>query len=100
MKTLEILFTNRRKEKLTAETVSLTEAPGWVILKTGGAVAEMIPASVIRRIRFLATPADETETAVPVPVPTVASASPSPYGRAARTMAGASNCRYGHSMPR
>ena len=76
MKTLEILFTNRRKEKVTAESVSLTEVPGWVILKSGGAVAEMIPASVIRRIRFLAARGEDTEANASAPAPAVASESP------------------------
>ena len=73
MKTLEILFTNRRKEKVTTETISLTEAPGWVILKTGGTVAEMIPAGVIKRIKFLAARGEDTEATSAAPV---ASASP------------------------
>ena len=76
MKTPEILFTNRRKEKLTAEAFSLTEAPGWGILKMGGAVAEMIPASVIRRIKLLATRGEDTAAEALAPVPTVATESP------------------------
>ena len=70
MQTLEILFTNRRKEKLAVDTISLTEAPGWVILKTGGG-AEMISASVIKRIRFVPAPVEAREIPVPVPVESV-----------------------------
>ena len=65
MKTLEILFNNRRKEKLAADTISLTEAPGWVVLKTDGVVAEIIPASAVKRIRIVPVLAEEPVTPAP-----------------------------------
>ena len=68
MKTLEILFHNRRKEKLTADTISLTEAPGWVVLKTDGGVAEMIPASVVKRIRIVPAAVEKAQAPASVPV--------------------------------
>ena len=80
MKTLEILFINRRKEKLTADTISLTEAPGWVILKTEGVVAEVISASVVKRIRVVPVPVEKP--AVPAPVEAISLAAP---GRSAGT---------------
>ena len=49
MKTIEISFANRRKEKIAAETISLTDAPGWVVLRTAGNIVEMISAGVIKR---------------------------------------------------
>ena len=76
MKTLEILFHNRRKEKLTADSISLTEAPGWVVLKTDGGVAEMIPASVVKRIRII--PAAVEKPAAPAPAPVEAVFPPAP----------------------
>ena len=53
MKTIEVSFVNRRKEKIAAETISLTDAPGWVVLKTDGDVVEMISASVIKRLKIV-----------------------------------------------
>ena len=76
MQTLEIFFTNRRKEKLAVDTISLTEAPGWVVLKTDGRVAEMISASVVKRIRFVPTPVEEPAAPVAVPVEAISLAAP------------------------
>ncbi len=53
MQTIEVSFINRRKEKITADTISLTDAPGWLVVKNEGAVTEMIPSAIIKRLRFL-----------------------------------------------
>lgn len=54
MKTIEVSFANRRKEKITAEAISLTDVPGWVVLTAPGGVVEMISASVIKRLKVIA----------------------------------------------
>ena len=73
---MEILFTNRRKERHSADMVTISEVPGWVILKNDGVVAEMISASVIKRIRFLpgeaapvASLPEKQGAAAPPPIP-------------------------------
>ena len=53
MQTIEVSFINRRKEKITADAISLTDAPGWLVVKNEGAVTEMIPSTIIKRLRFL-----------------------------------------------
>ena len=53
MQTIEVSFLNRRKEKITADAVSFTDAPGWVTVKADGAVVEMIPSGIIKRLKFL-----------------------------------------------
>ena len=54
MQTIEVSYVNnRRKEKINADVVSFTDAPGWVVVKTDGAVTEMLPANAIKRLKFL-----------------------------------------------
>ncbi len=66
MQTIEVSFVNRRKEKITADAINFTDAPGWLVIKIGGAVAEMIPATVVKRLKFL--PTDTLELVAPAPV--------------------------------
>ena len=67
MQTIEVSFVNRRKEKITADAINFTDAPGWLVIKVGGTVAEMIPATVVKRLKFL--PTDTVELVAPAPTP-------------------------------
>ncbi len=74
MQTIEVSFLNRRKEKITADAISFTDAPGWVTMKADGSVVEMIPSGTIKRLKFLtkatskpteAQPPEETRDTFP-----------------------------------
>ncbi len=66
MQTIEVSYINRRKEKITADTISFTESPGWLAIKIDGVVTEMISASIVKRLKFF--PTDTLELVVPEPV--------------------------------
>lgn len=79
MQTIEVSFVNRRKEKITADAISFTDAPGWLVVKTNGVVAEMIPATIVKRLKFL--PTDTLELVAPAPVVEQMTAVPPPLLR-------------------
>ena len=66
MQTIEVSFVNRRKEKITADAINFTDAPGWLVIKIDGVVVEMISASIVKRLKFL--PTDTLELVAPAPV--------------------------------
>lgn len=67
MQTIEVSFLNRRKEKITADAISFTDAPGWVTVKAEGAVVEMIPSGIIKRLKFLTKATINPTEAAPEP---------------------------------
>ncbi len=66
MQTIEVSFVNRRKEKITADAVSVTDAPGWLVIKSDGVVVEMISATVVKRLKFFPTAPLELVASAPV----------------------------------